>query len=564
MAFDYSAIPTEGAVIRSLFLNNATGFSPDAFRVVLVGQAYTQSHMMSMQAAAVQMLIGTSAHVIMGDYIQSSFGNEMHIAVSGYSSVPSGLSDYPSGCTVFVLATIDGTEKCIFGAVSRSAFTLSPGMHFMLSIEADNGMVRTSADFDAPVPQSLLPTLASSSIMSGIVTQSISDSSASMSEIPSSYAVREYVLSKVGSGTGTGTGTGSGSTSGSTVNHYITIPYYTYNSYIPGAVTTYPTSVSSMIRQGFCCFLRTNASTSLSANSVLALYESDGTTLCMSAVLDDDVESDALVMLVYDGTGTFQVLKKNSSESEPVTGQSESGTMQGLYARYTQMMSLSDEDIMEQYIGYVGTVENQDTTFSAEETVWMRNADGSYQNLGESYAELDDFAVIISVQDVAGESLDASLVEPVLIDNAGNLQVRFLSAMTCYRVIYGISRAVKSMTGYSAPSSGGSSNLETYTGYLNSDGSDTTGGGWLRILNGSWQELGRNTGQIGMNYSALWDSDHSAFTIIEAYDSSDNSVSIAGLSFNQVDGTGNPNLTNANGVTLNRVVYTVDTTNLGS
>ena len=404
--------------------------------------------------------------------------------------------------------------------------------------------------------------------MSGIVTQSISDSSASMSEIPSSYAVREYVLSKVGSGTGSGsgsgTGTGSGSTSGATVNHYITIPYYTYNSYIPGAVTTYPTSVASMIRQGFCCFLRTNASTALSANSVLALYESDGTTLCVSAVLDDDVESDALVMLVYDGTGTFQVLKKNSSESEPVTGQSESGTMQGLYAKYTQMMHLSDEDTMEQYIGYVGMVENQDTSFSAEDTAWMRNADGTYQNLGSSYSELDDFAVIISVQNVAGESLDASLVEPVLIDNDGNLQVRFLSAMTCYRVIYGISRAVNTMTGYSAPSSGGSSNLETYTGYLNSDGSDTTGGGWLRILNGSWQELGRNTGQIGMNYGALWSSYPSAFTIIEAYDSSDNSVSIAGLSFNNVDGTGNPNLTNANGVTLNRVVYTVDTTYLGS
>ena len=154
MALDRSGISVEGRTLLSSLKSRDFNI---AVRVLLTEPKLSVSEIIQMTAS--KALDGT--HCILPS--RSSLGTEVNVIADGFSSIPEGLNDYPSGHTVLLLVTPDGgSEVCLMGASCDETIVADSRLHLLINLEETDGIFNPSVDFDSYVPQGIINDMFSS------------------------------------------------------------------------------------------------------------------------------------------------------------------------------------------------------------------------------------------------------------------------------------------------------------------------------------------------------------------------------------------------------------------
>lgn len=154
MALDRSGISVEGRTLLSSLKSRDFNIS---VRVLLTEPKLSVSEIIQMTAS--KALDGT--HCILPS--RASLGTEVNVIADGFSSIPEGLNDYPSGHTVLLLVTPDGgSEVCLMGASCDETIVADSRLHLLINLEETDGIFNPSVDFDSYVPQGIINDMFSS------------------------------------------------------------------------------------------------------------------------------------------------------------------------------------------------------------------------------------------------------------------------------------------------------------------------------------------------------------------------------------------------------------------
>lgn len=154
MALDRSGISVEGRTLLSSLKSRDFNI---AVRVLLTEPKLSVSEIIQMTAS--KALDGT--HCILPS--RSSLGTEVNVIADGFSSIPEGLNDYPSGHTVLLLVTPNGgSEVCLMGASCDETIVADSRLHLLINLEETDGIFNPSVDFDSYVPQGIINDMFSS------------------------------------------------------------------------------------------------------------------------------------------------------------------------------------------------------------------------------------------------------------------------------------------------------------------------------------------------------------------------------------------------------------------
>lgn len=154
MALDRSGISVEG---RTLLSSLKSRDFKIAVRVLLTEPKLSVSEIIQMTAS--KALDGT--HCILPS--KASLGTEVNVIADGFSSLPEGLNDYPSGHTVLLLVKPDGgSEVCLMGASCDETIVADSRLHLLINLEETDGIFNPSVDFDSYVPQGIINDMFSS------------------------------------------------------------------------------------------------------------------------------------------------------------------------------------------------------------------------------------------------------------------------------------------------------------------------------------------------------------------------------------------------------------------
>lgn len=154
MALDRSGISVEGRTLLSSLKSRDFNIT---VRVLLTEPKLSMSEIIQMTAS--KALDGT--HCILPS--RSSLGTEVNVIADGFSSIPEGLNDYPSGHTVLLLVTpVGGSEVCLMGASCDETIVADSRLHLLINLEETDGIFNPSVDFDSYVPQGIINDMFSS------------------------------------------------------------------------------------------------------------------------------------------------------------------------------------------------------------------------------------------------------------------------------------------------------------------------------------------------------------------------------------------------------------------
>lgn len=154
MALDRSGISVEGRTLLSSLKSRDFNIT---VRVLLTEPKLSVSEIIQMTAS--KALDGT--HCILPS--RSSLGTEVNVIADGFSSIPEGLNDYPSGHTVLLLVTpYGGSEVCLMGASCDETIVADSRLHLLINLEETDGIFNPSVDFDSYVPQGIINDMFSS------------------------------------------------------------------------------------------------------------------------------------------------------------------------------------------------------------------------------------------------------------------------------------------------------------------------------------------------------------------------------------------------------------------
>lgn len=154
MALDRSGISVEGRTLLSSLKSRDFNIT---VRVLLTEPKLSMSEIIQMTAS--KALEGT--HCILPS--RSSLGTEVNVIADGFSSIPEGLNDYPSGHTVLLLVTPNGgSEVCLMGASCDETIVADSRLHLLINLEETDGIFNPSVDFDSYVPQGIINDMFSS------------------------------------------------------------------------------------------------------------------------------------------------------------------------------------------------------------------------------------------------------------------------------------------------------------------------------------------------------------------------------------------------------------------
>lgn len=154
MALDRSGISVEGRTLLSSLKSRDFNI---AVRVLLTEPKLSVSEIIQMTAS--KALDGT--HCMLPS--RASLGTEVNVIADGFSSIPEGLDDYPSGHTVLLLVTPDGgSEVCLMGASCDETIVADSRLHLLINLEETDGIFNPSVDFDSYVPQGIINDMFSS------------------------------------------------------------------------------------------------------------------------------------------------------------------------------------------------------------------------------------------------------------------------------------------------------------------------------------------------------------------------------------------------------------------
>lgn len=154
MALDRSGISVEGRTLLSSLKSRDFNI---IVRVLLTEPKLSMSEIIQMTAS--KALDGT--HCILPS--RASLGTEVNVIADGFSSIPEGLNDYPSGHTVLLLVTPDGgSEVCLMGASCDETIVADSRLHLLINLEETDGIFNPSVDFDSYVPQGIINDMFSS------------------------------------------------------------------------------------------------------------------------------------------------------------------------------------------------------------------------------------------------------------------------------------------------------------------------------------------------------------------------------------------------------------------
>lgn len=154
MALDRSGISVEGRTLLSSLKSRDFNIT---VRVLLTEPKLSVSEIIQMTAS--KALDGT--HCILPSI--ASLGTEVNVIADGFSSIPEGLNDYPSGHTVLLLVTPDGgSEVCLMGASCDETIVADSRLHLLINLEETDGIFNPSVDFDSYVPQGIINDMFSS------------------------------------------------------------------------------------------------------------------------------------------------------------------------------------------------------------------------------------------------------------------------------------------------------------------------------------------------------------------------------------------------------------------
>ena len=154
MALDRSGISVEGRTLLSSLKSRDFNIT---VRVLLTEPKLSMSEIIQMTAS--KALEGT--HCILPS--KASLGTEVNVIADGFSSIPEGLNDYPSGHTVLLLVTPDGgSEVCLMGASCDETIVADSRLHLLINLEETDGIFNPSVDFDSYVPQGIINDMFSS------------------------------------------------------------------------------------------------------------------------------------------------------------------------------------------------------------------------------------------------------------------------------------------------------------------------------------------------------------------------------------------------------------------
>ena len=154
MALDRSGISVEGRTLLSSLKSRDFNIT---VRVLLTEPKLSVSEIIQMTAS--KALDGT--HCILTS--RASLGTEVNVIADGFSSIPEGLNDYPSGHTVLLLVTPDGgSEVCLMGASCDETIVADSRLHLLINLEETDGIFNPSVDFDSYVPQGIINDMFSS------------------------------------------------------------------------------------------------------------------------------------------------------------------------------------------------------------------------------------------------------------------------------------------------------------------------------------------------------------------------------------------------------------------
>lgn len=154
MALDRSGISVEGRTLLSSLKSRDFNIT---VRVLLTEPKLSMSEIIQMTAS--KALEGT--HCILPS--RASLGTEVNVIADGFSSIPEGLNDYPSGHTVLLLVTPDGgSEVCLMGSSCDETIVADSRLHLLINLEETDGIFNPSVDFDSYVPQGIINDMFSS------------------------------------------------------------------------------------------------------------------------------------------------------------------------------------------------------------------------------------------------------------------------------------------------------------------------------------------------------------------------------------------------------------------
>lgn len=154
MALDRSGISVEGRTLLSSLKSRDFNIT---VRVLLTEPKLSVSEIIQMTAS--KALDGT--HCILPS--RTSLGTEVNVIADGFSSIPEGLNDYPSGHTVLLLVTPNGgSEVCLMGASCDETIVADSRLHLLINLEETDGIFNPSVDFDSYVPQGIINDMFSS------------------------------------------------------------------------------------------------------------------------------------------------------------------------------------------------------------------------------------------------------------------------------------------------------------------------------------------------------------------------------------------------------------------
>lgn len=154
MALDRSGISVEGRTLLSSLKSRDFKIT---VRVLLTEPKLSVSEIIQMTAS--KALDGT--HCILPS--RASLGTEVNVIADGFSSIPEGLNDYPSGHTVLLLVTPNsGSEVCLMGASCDETIVADSRLHLLINLEETDGIFNPSVDFDSYVPQGIINDMFSS------------------------------------------------------------------------------------------------------------------------------------------------------------------------------------------------------------------------------------------------------------------------------------------------------------------------------------------------------------------------------------------------------------------
>ena len=154
MALDRSGISVEGRTLLSSLKSRDFNIT---VRVLLTEPKLSVSEIIQMTAS--KALDGT--HCILPS--RASLGTEVNVIADGFSSIPEGLNDYPSGHTVLLLVTPGGgSEVCLMGASCDETIVADSRLHLLINLEETDGIFNPTVDFDSYVPQGIINDMFSS------------------------------------------------------------------------------------------------------------------------------------------------------------------------------------------------------------------------------------------------------------------------------------------------------------------------------------------------------------------------------------------------------------------